>query len=58
MPFVSKSQWKAAFAGYLGPKMKSLAREWAHETPSYKALPNESKKERLKKIIKKHTKIT
>lgn len=44
MPFESKSQMRAAFGGYLGPEMKAKAREWAHETPNIKALPQHAKK--------------
>ena len=54
MSFSSKSQWRAAFGGYLGPKMKSQASEWAHKSPSFKSLPTKSKKDVLKKVIKKH----
>lgn len=39
MPFSSKSQARAAFGGFLGSKMKRKARQWAHETPNMKALP-------------------
>ena len=39
MPFQSKAQMGAAFGGHLGPKMKSKARTWAHETPNIKNLP-------------------
>ena len=39
MPFQSKAQMGAAFGGHLGPKMKSKARTWAHETPNIKSLP-------------------
>jgi hypothetical protein len=39
MPFVSKSQARAAFGGFLGAKMKRKARQWAHETPNMKSLP-------------------
>ena len=35
MPFRSKAQWKMAFA-----KKAKWAREWAHKTRSYKALPS------------------
>lgn len=34
MPFKSKKQWAWAFAHH-----EPWARKWAHETPSYKALP-------------------
>jgi len=40
MPFKSKAQMKAAFGGYLGPEMKSKAKEWAKETTNIKRLPN------------------
>jgi len=30
---------KAAFGGYLGPKMKKRAKKWAKETPNKKKLP-------------------
>lgn len=30
---------RAAFGGYLGPEMKSKAKQWADETPSPKSLP-------------------
>jgi len=43
MPFESKSQMKAAFGGFLGSKMKSKAKEWAHETPNIKKLPEHKK---------------
>lgn len=33
MPFKSKAQARAAFAGALGSEMKSKARTWAQETP-------------------------
>lgn len=39
MPFASKAQMKAAFAGGLGPKMKKKAKEFAKATPNIKNLP-------------------
>lgn len=39
MPFQSKAQLKAAFAGGLGPKMKKRAKLWAEHTPNIKDLP-------------------
>lgn len=39
MPFKSKAQERAAFAGALGPTMKAHAKEWAAETPSQAKLP-------------------
>jgi len=44
VPFRSKAQWKAAFSGALGKEMKSKARSWAHESPSYESLPARKKK--------------
>ncbi len=49
MPFKSKNQAKAAFGGYLGPKMKKKAKEWAAETPNIKALPVKVKPKAKKK---------
>ena len=39
MPFQSKSQARAAFGGFLGPKMKMAAPQWASETPDMRKLP-------------------
>jgi hypothetical protein len=39
MPFKSKAQMKAAFAGALGPTMQAKAAQWAKETPAPKKLP-------------------
>ena len=39
MPFVSRSQMKAAFSGALGPEMKKKASHWAHETKDIRNLP-------------------
>ena len=45
MPFHSKAQARAAFAGALGPEMKAKAREFAHATPGgIKSLPDHVKK--------------
>jgi hypothetical protein len=44
MPFHSISQMRAAFAGYLGPKMKAHAKMWEDETPNIKNLPMHVKK--------------
>jgi len=49
MPFASKKQMKAAFSGGLGSKMKKKAREWAHETPNIKTLPERVKKKSKKR---------
>lgn len=46
MPFRSKAQERAAFSGHFGPKMKSRAKEWAHETQDQKGLPEHVKKAR------------
>jgi hypothetical protein len=43
MPFKSQNQMKAAFAGGLGPEMKSKAKQWASETPNIKKLPKRAK---------------
>jgi len=43
MPFKSKNQMRAAFGGYLGPEMKSKAKEWARETPDIESLPNKKR---------------
>lgn len=51
MPFRSKSQEKAAFAGYLGPEMKSKAKSWAAMTDQ-KSLPAHVKKARMKHNLK------
>jgi len=41
-PFRSQAQEKAAFGGYLGPEMKSKAKQWASETDQ-KSLPKQAK---------------
>lgn len=43
MPFKSKAQERAAFGGFLGPKMKKAAKTWADETPNIKKLPEHKK---------------
>lgn len=50
MPFKSKAQMRAAFAGALGPEMKKKAPMWAHETPEVARLPERSGKG-LKKMM-------
>lgn len=53
MPFVSNSQMKAAFGGYLGKEMKGKAEQWAHETPDIKSLPKHvSNRDKKMSIIK------
>jgi hypothetical protein len=51
MPFKSKRQMKAVYAGSLGSLMKSRAAKWAKETPNIKDLPERApkKKPRRKK---------
>ena len=53
MPFESKAQMRAAFGGYLGSKMKKKARQWAHETPSIRNLPQHKGKKKGKRKKKK-----
>jgi hypothetical protein len=53
MPFQSKAQMRAAFSGALGAKMKKDAKEWAHETPDIKKLPNHKKSKKRFSRIKK-----
>jgi hypothetical protein len=48
MPFKSKAQMRAAFGGYLGPKMKKKAKQWAKETPNKKGLPMHKRKAKSK----------
>ena len=44
MPFKSKKQWRAAFAGAFGKDFdQKRARKWAKESPSYKSLPEEGR---------------
>jgi len=43
MPFKSKSQARAMFAGLFGKKMQKAAPEWAAATKSIKKLPNHVK---------------
>lgn len=58
MPFKSKAQMKAAFAGALGEEMQGKAKQWAHETPNAKELSehasnkkNTAKKKKKRKIV-------
>ena len=53
MPFKSKAQMKAAFGGYLGPKMKKKAKQWAKETPNKKGLPEHKRKSKKRKTAHK-----
>lgn len=43
MPFSSKAQMRASFAGALGPEIKRKAKMWAKETPDIKGLPEHVK---------------
>jgi hypothetical protein len=49
MPFKSKAQMKGAFGGYLGPEMKSKAKEFADATPNIKSLPEHVKGTKFKR---------
>lgn len=40
MPFKSKAQMRAAFAGHLGSAMKKKAKTWADHTPNPGKLPD------------------
>jgi hypothetical protein len=51
MPFLSKSQERAAFGGYLGPKMKAHAKEWASKTDQSK-LPEKKGRSKEKALNK------
>lgn len=54
MPFKSKAQERAAFGGYLGPEMKSHAKEWASKT-NQKEIPQHVKRSKTKALHnKKH----
>lgn len=46
MPFKSKAQMRAAFAGALGKEMQRKAPDWAKETPNPKQLPQHVKRHR------------
>ena len=47
---------RAAFAGLLGAKMKSRAKEWAKETPDIASLPDHVAKPKMKGKIKRNPK--
>ena len=51
MPFKSKLQQRAAFGGYLGPKMKAHAKEWAAKTDESK-LPERKGRSKEKSLNK------
>lgn len=46
MPFTSKRQQRAAFGGHIPGISKEKAREWAHETPDIKKLPDRAPAEK------------
>lgn len=50
MPFKSKAQMRAAFAGGLGPEMKAKAPEFAAATPNQKALPEKVGKKKDNRV--------
>ena len=49
MPFKSKAQMRAAFAGTLGEAMKKNAKHWADETGDLSKLPEYASKKKKKK---------
>jgi hypothetical protein len=49
MPFKSKRQMQAAYAGSLGSLMKNRAAQWARETPNIKDLPERASKNKARK---------
>lgn len=52
MPFQSKRQWRAAFSGRIPGFSKDKAKEWAHETGSFKELPDRSPSEKGKPTLR------
>jgi hypothetical protein len=53
MPFQSKRQWRAAFAGQIPGFSKEKAREWAHETKTeFKDLPDRAPAEKGKPTLR------
>ena len=52
MPFQSKRQQRAAFGGYIPGISKEKAKEWAKETPSFKALPDRAPAEKGKATLR------
>lgn len=52
MPFTSKRQWRAAFAGKIPGISPSQAHEWAHSTPSFKDLPDRAPDEKGKPTLR------
>lgn len=51
MPFKSKRQQRAAFGGHIPGFSKEKAREWAHETPNLKKLPDRAPAEKGKPTL-------
>lgn len=51
MPFRSKRQQRAAFAGVIPGFNKEKALEWAHETPNLKKLPDRAPTEKGKPTL-------
>jgi hypothetical protein len=52
MPFTSKRQQRAAFGGHIPGISKKKARQWAHETPSIKSLPERVPGEKGKRTLR------
>lgn len=52
MPFKSKRQQRAAFGGHIPGFSKEKAREWAHETPNLKELPDRAPAEKGKPTLR------
>ncbi len=52
MPFKSKRQWRAAMGGHIPGISKEEARTWAHETPSFKELPDRAPAEKGKPTLR------
>jgi hypothetical protein len=53
MPFKSKAQMRAAFAGTLGEAMRKNAKHWADETGDLSKLPEYASKKKKKRPRKK-----
>lgn len=52
MPFHSKRQWRAAMGGHIPGISKEEAHAWAHETPSFKGLPDRAPSEKGKPTLR------
>lgn len=57
MPFKSKRQMRAAFAGVLPGFSEEKAHEWAHETPALKSLPDRAPAEKGKPTLRSKSSI-